>query len=66
MLKYEIMIVILLLFTWDQMSTFKKKTSKRMGNLKLVWYPIHVRLSNQLKVMPIRRSPQVPVKVEWI
>ena len=37
-----------------------------MGNPKLVWYLVQLRLPNQFKVIPIDWLPQVPIKVEGI
>ena len=41
-----------------------KQTWEIMGNPKLVWSPIQLRLANHLKVLAIGRLPQVLVKVE--
>ena len=43
-----------------------KQTWEIMGNPKLVWSPIQLRLANHLKVLAIGWLPQVLVKVEGI
>ena len=41
-----------------------RQTWESMGKLQLDWYPIQIRIANQLKVLPIVRMNQVPVEVE--
>ena len=35
-----------------------------MGKPKLEWSPIHFRLSNQQKIVPLGRFPSVPVNID--
>ena len=41
-----------------------RQTWESMGKLRLLWCSVHLRLANQLKVLPIGRMTQVPVKIE--
>ena len=44
----------------------RKKTWESMGNPKLVWSPIQLRLAIQLKVLPINQLPKALVEVEGL
>ena len=41
-----------------------RQTWEIMGKLRLVWYPIQLTLSNELKVLPIGCLTQVHVEIE--
>ena len=37
-----------------------------MGKPRLNWSPVHLRISNQVKVLPIGRLIQVPIDIEGL
>ena len=43
-----------------------RQTWESMGKLRLEWYPMQLRLTNQSKFLPIGRLTQVPVEVEGL
>ena len=43
-----------------------RQTWESMGNMRLVWSPVQLRLVNQSKVLPIGRLTQAPVEIEGL
>jgi hypothetical protein len=43
-----------------------KKTWKMMGKPNLIWSPIHLRLANQRKIVPIGRLTSVNVNIDGV
>ena len=43
-----------------------RQTWESMNNPRLDWYPIQLRIVNQLKVLPIGRLTQVPMEVKGL
>ena len=43
-----------------------RQTWESMGNPRLDWSPVQLRLANQVKVLPIGRLSQVPIDIEGL
>ena len=50
----------------SEVNVLTRQTWEQMGKPTLEWSPIQLRLSNQQKIVPLRRFPSVPVDIDGI
>ena len=50
----------------SKVNVLTKQTWAQMGDPKLEWSPIQLRLSNQQKIVPLGRFPSVPVDIDGV
>ena len=50
----------------SEVNVLTKQTWEQMGSPKLVKSPIHLRLANQQRVLPLGWLPQVPVDIDGV
>ena len=55
-----------ILYLGSEVNVLTKQTWEQMGSPKLARSPIHLRLANQQRVLPLGRLPQVPVDIDGV
>ena len=50
----------------SEVNVLTKQTWEQMGKPTLDWSPIQLRLSNQQKILPLGRFPNVPVDIDGV
>ena len=50
----------------SEVNVLTKQTWAQMGEAKLEWSPIQLRLANQQKIVPFGRFPSVPVDIDGV
>ena len=50
----------------SEVNLLTKQTWEQMGKPTLEWSPIHLRLANQQKIVPLGRFSRVPVDIDAV